>query len=110
MLSVVFGLAEILLRVSVGKENSTVTDQDASFLPVGQNGHATAIKVYGIRMGGHMARLGLQDGDTIISINGRHISEHSRGVVRALYLERRLILQIKRDGERRLLYWSAPGE
>ena len=54
MLSVGFGLAEILLRVSVGKENSTVTDQDANFLPVGQNGHATAIKVYGIRMGGHI--------------------------------------------------------
>jgi type II secretory pathway component PulC len=57
-----------------------------------------------------MARIGLQNGDSIIAINGRNISEHSHNSIRALYLEHHLILQIKRDGERRVLYWQVPVE
>ncbi len=85
--------------------------QDARFLPVGENGRATGIKVYGIQPHGHMAELGLRDGDCIVAVNDHTIAEHSRGVLRTLYLERQLVLRVKRDGELRLLYWrSAPGD
>jgi len=81
--------------------------QDARFLPVGEDGRPTAVKVYAIRADGHIARIGLHDGDAILSINGRRISDHSFGVIRALYLEHRLTIRIRRDGEQRVLDWQA---
>ena len=84
-----------------------MTEQDAKFIPLATKGRAIAIRVYAIRPEGKMASIGLRDGDAIYAVNGRTIREHSSGIIRELYLERRLILQVERGGEHRLIHWAA---
>ena len=81
--------------------------RDAKFIPVGENGRATAILVYAIERDGHAAAIGLCNDDEIIAVNGRYVVEQPKGIIEMLYREPLLVLNVRRAGARRMLYWKA---
>jgi DNA-binding transcriptional ArsR family regulator len=88
-------------------DDTTALSMSARFVPSIKDGKANGFKVYAIRPGSLLARGGLQNGDTIRTVNGLDLTspDHALEAYSKLRSAGRLTLELERRGETVTLDW-----
>lgn len=70
-------------------------------VPAFADGRATGFKLFGLRSGSLLSRLGFKNGDVVHSVNGRPLTSPDRALeaYEALKTERRFVVEITRGGQ-----------
>jgi hypothetical protein len=82
-------------------------------VPEASNGKTVGLRLFGIREGSGLSRLGLVDGDLVLSVNGSEIRnpEKALGLYERVRTADEIILELSRNGlPRELRFHVLPGE